>query len=547
MKLSKMVLLILLVGILPGLVFAGGGNQGGTQGSGEVTIVNGREMVNNTFITGLPIVNQPTTLRIAFETHFQDELAGNNFDRKPFVLIAERATGLKIEWSTPATTAVPAILASGDLPDAFIGLITDQLLVQNSNLFLPLEDKLERWAPNVLSFYEEHVPDWKRFLTLDGHIYSMMNNFHNSLPHKVDSLTYVNTNWLRAIGRQIPGTVNEFRDVLRAFKTQNVGNPGGQNNKIPLNFCNPLWNGGIQFLAGPWGIQGNYNLINGRILPTVNSANYREYLEFVHGLVSEGLVNVEGFSQNREQYAAQQTEMRVGVFLGWAPTVFIPNPADHPMWEVVPPLAVPGKENLRIFYGASKARSQSGRHGFHITKQSKHPEAAMRWWDYISRDQDAAMLSVHGEPGVGYYKRGNEFIQVQPTDEQARQYGLVTANDFFPSIGMVNFHPVVLNYPATDLERSPYTENAWRQRAIPKYWNYLPDEVLPRALASPAKVEERALLELDLLPFINSFRADAILNGLTDAKWNTYVNELQNRYRYNDWLKWHQDFVDGRF
>jgi putative aldouronate transport system substrate-binding protein len=112
---------------------------------------------------------------------------------------------------------------------------------------------------------------------------------------------------------------------------------------------------------------------------------------------------------------------------------------------------------------------------------------------------------------------------------------------------MLNSHPVVLKYPATDQERAPYTENAWRERAVPKYWSYMPTEWVPRSLASPDKVEERSLIELDLLPYINTFRADAILNGVTDAKWNAYVNDLNTRYRYNDYLKWYQDYCDGKF
>jgi hypothetical protein len=78
-------------------------------------------------------------------------------------------------------------------------------------------------------------------------------------------------------------------------------------------------------------------------------------------------------------------------------------------------------------------------------------------------------------------------------------------------------------------------------------WDQLPAETLPRSLVSQAKMEERALLEVDLLPFITHFRAEAIMNGVTDANWNAYIRELETRYRYNDWLRWHQDYVDGRF
>ncbi|MCL2833379.1 MAG: extracellular solute-binding protein [Treponema sp.] len=530
-------------------VFAGGGAQSNTGSGSASTMVNGREMVNNTFVTGIPIVNQPLTLTIAEEPHFQDELA-NNMEKKPFVIPTEKATGIHINWISTTAAATPAILASGDLPDVLLGLVNDRLLVQNTNLFLQLDDKMDKWLPNVKAFYEQYVPDWKRFLTLeDGHIYSLMGNWDFSLPHSITSLTFFNRNWLAKVGMPAPKTVVEFRDVLRAFKAQDVGNPGGMANKIPYGFSPAPGNAFITVLQGSWGIwKDNFNLKDGKITPVLNTQNYRDYLEFMHSLVAEGLVNAEGFSINREQFTALLTSMNVGSFSGWSPANFISKEEDLAVWDSVEPFTVPGKENLRIVYDGSTVRKNSSRTTYIISKTSKNPEAAMRWWDYLSRDQDAAMFATHGDPGIAYVKLGeNDYLQKTPTQEQSLAYGIVSLGDFLNSIGLTNRSPLVLNNPRTDLQQAPYNENAWRWRTYPLMTGYELNEDLPRSIVPAAQSDQRALIEVDLLPFAAEFRADAILNGVTDAKWNAYVNDLQNKYRYNEYLKWHQDWVDGKF
>jgi len=547
MKKSLLFLVVLIV--FPFILLAGGGNQSRpVSGDTQTTIVDGREIVGNTFVTGLPIVKEPLTLKMTWTPHAQDQLA-NFLDRKPWVLPVERATGIKIEFMTVNAASIPAVLASGDLPDIINGnLINDNLLVQNKNLFMVLDDKLAKWAPNVLKFYEEYIEDWKEFLTLDdGHIYSLMGGYHVNAPGNISSITAINRNWLQSVGKQMPTTIIEFRDVLRAFRDQNVGNPGGQNNKIPLNWSTNPANGDIVNLAGPWGIQGDYNLMNGKIIPTRNSAEYREYLEFMHSLAAEKLLNVEGFTHTREQYTSQIASMNCGVFLGWGPANFISNQANLAPWDAIPAMSVPGKENLRIFPG-NRARLASTRNTFIISRTSRNWEAALRWWDYLQSDQDMVYLVRYGEPGIGYLKLGHHnYQQLVPTEEQARTFGINSLGDYDNSIGLTAGSPILLSAPMLDVEKYPYSEHAWRMKIIPVMWDLIPNERIPRSMVSADKIQERTFIEIDLMVFMREFRADAILNGITDAKWNTYVRDLDTRFKYNEWIKWYQDYVDRKF
>ena len=48
----------------------------------------------------------------------------------------------------------------------------------------------------------------------------------------------------------------------------------------------------------------------------------------------------------------------------------------------------------------------------------------------------------------------------------------------------------------------------------------------------------------DLFAYIKQFRAQAIMNGFTDAEWDAYVERL-DQLQYQEWLQWYQDMYDG--
>ena len=69
-------------------------------------------------------------------------------------------------------------------------------------------------------------------------------------------------------------------------------------------------------------------------------------------------------------------------------------------------------------------------------------------------------------------------------------------------------------------------------------------ESFPIMYSSDPKVdEERGFIESELFTYISSFTADAISNGVDDAKWNQHLNDLKS-YQYYDWLNIYQDMVD---
>ena len=98
---------------------------------------------------------------------------------KGFLDDSAKESGIKIKWDTMVAAdwsdKKSVLVASGDLPDAFLGsnAFTDSEIAQNQNMFIPLEDLIKDNMPNLNKAFEKE-PKLKAMVTNpDGHIYSL--------------------------------------------------------------------------------------------------------------------------------------------------------------------------------------------------------------------------------------------------------------------------------------------------------------------------------------------------------------------------------------
>ena len=66
----------------------------------------------------------------------------------------------------------------------------------------------------------------------------------------------------------------------------------------------------------------------------------------------------------------------------------------------------------------------------------------------------------------------------------------------------------------------------------------------PIKYVTPEAIDDRSFIETDLIAYIKQFRAQAIMDGFSDADWDAYCKRLDD-LNYGEWLQWYQDFVDG--
>ena len=213
----------------------------------------------------LPIVTEPLTLTIAVERHGAD--ATETFNEKAFAIQAEKETGIHIEWiEVSGEPEKVATLLAGDHPDVYMGCLSDEMIVSNPDLFLPLNDKLETYCPNVLATLEGL--EWEKFLTYpDGNIYGMPAFIWEDINEAVSSLPWINQVWLDKIGKPMPTTLDELYEVLVLFRDNDMDGDGDPTNEIPLTSATPTGAAPLSSLPIPGASPASITSKTARLFP----------------------------------------------------------------------------------------------------------------------------------------------------------------------------------------------------------------------------------------------------------------------------------------
>lgn len=499
------------------------------------------------------LADEPATLTIVVTRSVNDTI--ENFADKHWVAAAEEATGVKVNWidlTEGQHSEQLAVMLAGDMPDAFfIGYnMSDSMVVQNTSLFVPLNDLIEKYAPNIYKLYEEDVPGWRDFLTYpDGNIYGLMSGAMSADTHKVQATQWINAKWLENLGLEMPTTLDEFYDVLVAFRDGDADGDGDTDNEIPLDFCHNHYAGNITNYAVAFGlpIQNDkyYQIIDGEVVGAVDTPEFREFLETMYEWGAEGLINVEGLSQTQEQYYANLDAMKVGTFHGWAPYTYISTVAKL-QYESMVPYAAEGY--IPSVNGNNPIRAN--RNGFVITTACKNVEAALKFYDYLCQ-RDVARFVFRGEEGVLWVEADNgDMIAKQPTDEELlaagydKLVGITNDTTLGNYIGYNNHYPLILKGLAADLN-DPTANITVRTLAVNKMLPYI-DESMSQAIVTAEQQKELDFATDGLSDMIKAFIADSVLNGVTDESWDVYIDNL-DIYGYETYIDWYNRLYTGTF
>ena len=208
----------------------------------------------------------------------------------------EEKHGINIEWqiyyNSDWSEQKSLLLASGDLPDAFLGSIslnaTD--VAQNKSSFLELTDYInEETMPNLVSVFEKD-PEMKAVATdRDGKIYSLPKKLPLR-PKVCGNPLYINKEWLDNLGLDVPKTYKELETVLEKFITEDADKDGDPNNEIGFSnsASTALLSGDLRTILAPFGTMvsrdNNYMGLNGEGKPVFMpmEENYKEAVKWMH-------------------------------------------------------------------------------------------------------------------------------------------------------------------------------------------------------------------------------------------------------------------------
>ncbi len=353
--------------------------------------------------------------------------------------------GISIEWTTMSESLAEQVnirIAGDELPDAFMGVGFSNYDISrygDDGTFIDLTPYLtEEYMPNLCKILEEN-PDIRSAITMDdGYIYGLpagerMGTAGIGAPedysiYSVPQFSMINKAWLDDLGLEVPTTLDELHDVLKAFKDNDMsakyyGNDPGTTIPMSTGYDQWCWGQNI-FYAGFGFTNWPNDVCNDLVLRedgTVDfvcvSDEYRKAVTYFHDWYAEGLMDIEMFSQSDTQLIAKCSQGYVGVATWWYIEEVMGEYADD--YVFLPILDGPeGTHNVTIRTGGG---INSG--SLNITKACKSPANLLKFFD-MWYDPEVVMQLQYGPIDVYFTQQDENGVWMSISDEESREkYG----------------------------------------------------------------------------------------------------------------------------
>lgn len=483
-----------------------------------------------------PIVKQPITLRTFFKFDANKNIKENGFTKH-----VEQLTNIRFDWDIATDDGFEEkkqlVIAGGNWPAVFLhGAFNkdEQIRYGSQGMLIPLNDLLEKYAPNVMAAFDE-VSYLRASVTApDGNIYAIphVNEcYHCSMSQKL----WINSDWLDQLGLKMPTTTEELYNVLKAFKDKDP-NGNGKPDEIPLSAsASGGWRTEVDgFLMNPFIINDRdsyFAIEDGKLLMAASTPAWREGLLFMKRLYDEQLLDPQALIQTNDelrQIANNPDAVLVGAFPGGHPLAVLDGePLERQIkYNVVPPLKGPeGKSATPSFAGIDSS-------GFAITKNATELEAiaAVRLLDYMY-SFEGTMGDEFGVEDVFWHKpTGDE------KDMRGRPAAFVVDPSFWTDLNQnENWGqrgPSFRSYSRFESRAASqdiYTTEGYEVRllqATQLYEPHLPKEVFPTSMFMDQNdAEEIAHIKPNIVDYIRENMMQFVTGSKNiDKDWDSYVN-----------------------
>lgn len=322
-------------------------------------------------------------------------------DEWPVFQEAAKRTGVSIKGTAVETVsdsaqAFSTMLADKKLPDIIHYQTSELNEIGPDGALIPLDDLIEEHAPNIKKFFED-APEAKAAATAgDGHIYSIPGTLapvgSKGLPSQG---FFIRQDWLDKLGLETPKTVDEFYNVLKAFRDKDP-NGNGKQDEIPYFDREGIASNLYQLFGARTGAfaDAEGKIVDGRI-----TEEYKNAIREVAKWYKEGLVDPEIFTRGQ-----QSREQLLSTNLGGSTHDWFSSTASYndkypevglEFITMLPPADINGvvKEDI----------GRSLLHGlaWGISKDNADPVRTIKYFDWWLSEEGIALKS-NGIEGVHY-------------------------------------------------------------------------------------------------------------------------------------------------
>ena len=431
---------------------------------------------------------------------------------------------------------------------------SDLLRYADQEVIIPLEDYIDSCMPNLSAVFEKY-PEYRTMCTdVDGHIWALpwieqLGSGKTAIQTVGNNMTYINKKWLDFLGLEIPTTVDEFKDVLIAFRdnAEKLQSEFGiEGSIIPMSFImndqDPclLINGFGEGYGDP--DTGRHIAVTDdlEVICTATQEGFKDGLAWMHELYEEGLIDPEAFTQDWSTYVSKGKSGRYGVCMSWD-IANIDNLAD---WTVLPALTADTK-NVTPQNGSFTGGFERGR--CVVTAVAENPELVCQWLDLMydpfqspqnnwgtygeDDDYDIFELSENAE--------GGKMLKHAPLGDaspiEVREAEFVGG----PLAVLDDYYDVYVTCPDDAQYRLDWIEEYYTPDMNTEY-------VYPNVFMSQEDTEDLADVQDDITKTINAAKSDWVMNGVTDDQWEDFKDDLE-AYGLSEALEIYQKYLDAYY
>lgn len=297
------------------------------------------------------------------------------------------------------------MFASGDTPDVVmtIGsyLSPEMSGSVEAGIYMPLDDVLEKNRDRLSNLFDS-IPEaaWDE-VTYDGKIYGIPSVY---LSKNATRATYVRKDLLESLDLEVPVTLDEYVDMLRAFKDEGLDYPysGRQN-----FFFTDIFFGAFGVQIDAWNLNEN-----GELVPDIIRPEMKEALEFLAMLNEEGLMDPETLTNTGSDWINKISTGEVGLFNHNASTlpVFQSKLDANIEGEFA---LIPSPVGPKGFKGMTKSSPVSS--SIYINKKYDDIEGLLLLLNEIADPAHKAYFQL-GIEGEDYTMDGDKYLFEYPTD-----------------------------------------------------------------------------------------------------------------------------------
>ena len=508
----------------------------------------------------LPIIKDPA----AFEEKYGkiSALIVNTADRVVPVEDLEMCkvwfedTGIEFDWqaipSEGAQEKINLMLASGEeLPDVFWNFgdgKSGNIVVQyaDQDIFLPTEGLINEYMPNLKKILDDSENYWSEITAPDGHTYGFpyIEEMYGLV--LTGGPLLINKTWLDEVGKEVPTTVDEWVDCLKAFRDGGDLNGNGAADEIPM----ATWFGATDTFGsynmfyrftGAFGCADSYcggnayadhlRLIDGKVTFTAQDEAFRKTAEFFNMLYNEGLIWNGSFeadeSASYKSSLIKEDVARIGCFGTWTDQE-ITNLDVHDEYVAIPRLQ--GEAGMTGFENNYSELQDSSNTA--ITTTCKFPHVIAKFVDYMVGDPAISIQSNWGAEGYNYVKDDNGILRT-PLDEQGRYVAQTEYTNFGEArvnsttcrgsmIVLDEYYETVAGYAYDAVQ---LLEN---QKTNGKEDIMAENDTIPRVMMTTDELSRLAQIQPTISDIVDRYINQWATGGVTDDNWNAYLGELQS-------------------